>query len=63
MTDVIARSLTPHILKITAKVLNDKSHGFAPDQAKEIRIMTSILEGFDGVMSEKSIPATVYSYW
>lgn len=63
MTDVVARGLVSHVVKIVDRILSKEDHKFSPDQKDYIRSVKDILAGFDGVMSEDSIQATVYSYW
>lgn len=63
MTDVIARNLSPSIVKIAERAVNDPKHKFSSDQSKDIKKMIEYLKDFKGLMTEDSIPATVYSYW
>ena len=63
MTDVVARDMTPHILRITSSILEREQSGFSDDESKEIRSMTKLLEDFTGQFTETSVGATVYSYW
>ena len=55
MTDVVARGLVPHVVKIVDRILSKEDHKFSPDQKDYIRSVKDILAGFDGVMSEDSI--------
>ena len=62
MTDVIARGLTPHILKIVRRVIIQKEM-LTPNQRQEAGSMLKHLTSFQGLMDEDSVGATVYSYW
>ena len=61
MTDVIARDLKPHIVKIAERALTTDK--WTNEQQSSIEHMLAIFRDFDGSMEENSIPATIYSYW
>lgn len=63
LVDVVARELSPHIVKIAEKVVSDPEHAFSKDQITDIKKMIEQLRNFDGKMNEESISATVYNYW
>jgi len=63
MTDVVARDLTPKIIDITLRTVNDPEHKFSEDQIKDIKKMVGLLKDFKGLMTEESVGATVYSFW
>lgn len=61
MTDVIARDLKPHIVKIVERAL--KSDKWKFEQQSSIEHMLDLFRDFDGQMSENSISTSIYSYW
>lgn len=46
MTDVVARQLSPLIVSIADRVVNDPNHGFSSDQALDIKKMIELMRDF-----------------
>jgi len=63
LTDVIARDMAPIISKIVDSALGNKDFTFTASERAEIETMNEWMRTFNGIMSEDSIQATVYSYW
>ena len=64
MTDIVAREITPHILKITNYVIkNANSFEINKKDQEIIKSTSALLEDFKGEMTEQSLGATIYSYW
>ena len=61
--DVVARDMVPFITEITMAVIQDPDYGLKEDDTYDIMDLLDKLKTFDGVMSQDSIPATVYSVW
>jgi hypothetical protein len=61
LTDVIARDMTPHIVRVTEKAL--KTDLWSLEKSQSIEHMLALFRDFDGEMHESSVAATVYSYW
>ena len=57
--DVVARDLTPKIIKICKRATIDLSR----DDLDSVEYMLDLLAEFDGEMSSESIAASVYNYW
>jgi penicillin G amidase len=62
MTDVYARDLVKHIIKIVENLDFDEHH-FTRDVVSDILSMVEELRQFKGIMVEDSVGASVYSYW
>lgn len=64
LVDTIARDITPHIIKITESVLENKDiYELNDKDVTDIKYMIDLIRNFNGEMSEDSVGATVYSYW
>ena len=59
-----ARGVSPHIFAVArSMILLNGEYNFSDAEIEAIEEMTGHIEHFDGVFSEDSVAATVYSYW